>query len=83
MEKITDIDGLCWIVTFLSLLGAFYVAKANILGQKIWIFTNSFLCFKNYNDENLAGAFLFMCFMGLSIYAVLRERAIASYRSFS
>ena len=68
------LENLTWLVAIASLIGAFLNARKNVKGFYIWVVTN--LCWVAYDIyiSQYAQAFLFLAYMGISIYGIVTWR---------
>ena len=66
-------EKLLYLVTFLSILGAYLNSKNNVLGFYIWIFTNSIFAANNLFIGEYAQTLLFSVFILTSINGVFNH----------
>ena len=64
------LEGINWFMTFAAVLGAFLVARQQIAGQVIWLFTNSTFIVYNAYHGTYAYCFLFGVYLCITIYAL-------------
>ena len=70
MNTKTFLEWLNWVMTFLAVLGALLVARKEISGQIIWLFTNITFIVYNAYHRVYAYCFLFSVYLVITAYGV-------------
>jgi len=58
-------------IVFLALWGAYLNAKGDRSGFIFWIFTNTYLCGKNFAIHEFAQGILFLSYLVLALYGYM------------